>query len=148
MNQVTSQLARLTKLGCFVNGGREVSVASTKAFTAQAVTLVLVAAWFAERREDDPSIKEKREQLIKDLKELSSKMESTINKVHPLIKEIAETIKDTKNITVLGRDSYIPIAMEGALKLKEITYINSYGLGCKEIKHGSLALVEPDKGST
>src|SRR5690606_21865814 len=119
--------------------GPEIGVASTKAFTAQVTILTLIAFSLAQKRGTI-----KRTQLV----ELLSELEAIPEKVerallsNDQIKEISERFKDARNFLYLGRGFNFPVALEGALKLKEISYIHAEGYPAAEMKHGPIALID------
>lgn len=138
-NVVGSSIARETDAGVYTHAGTEIGVASTKAFTAQVTVLTLLALKLAkERGEID---QEFYEALISELLEIPGKVE-TILMGHPHIKDVAEKYKDAINALYLGRGYLFPVALEGALKLKEISYMHAEGYAAGEMKHGPIALVD------
>jgi len=138
-NVVGSSIARETDAGVYTHAGTEIGVASTKAFTAQVTVLTLLAFKLAkERGEID---QEFYEMLIGELLAIPEKLE-TILVSHPYIKTVADKYKDSVNALYLGRGYLFPVALEGALKLKEISYIHAEGYAAGEMKHGPIALVD------
>ncbi|MGQ7869822.1 glutamine--fructose-6-phosphate transaminase (isomerizing) [Sunxiuqinia sp. sy24] len=138
-NVVGSSIARETVAGVYTHAGTEIGVASTKAFTAQVTVLTLLAFKLAkERGEID---QEFYEMLITELLAIPEKLE-TVLVGHPYIKQVAEKYKDAENALYLGRGYLFPVALEGALKLKEISYIHAEGYAAGEMKHGPIALVD------
>ncbi len=138
-NVVGSTLARETDAGVFTHAGVEIGVASTKAFTAQVTVLTLIALKLAKEKgkiEDD-----EYELLVKELAEIPGK-ERQILKLNDSIRQIAEKYKDAVNALYLGRGYLFPVALEGALKLKEISYIHAEGYAAGEMKHGPIALID------
>ncbi len=134
-----SAIPRETHAGIYTHAGREVSVASTKAFTAQVAVLTMMALRFAKDREKISS--SQYERIVNDLHSIPSKVEE-IFKLDAQIKTLAEKFKDVKNFLYLGRGLGFPVALEGALKLKEISYIHAEGLPAAEMKHGPIALID------
>ncbi|MDR0968957.1 MAG: glutamine--fructose-6-phosphate transaminase (isomerizing) [Lentimicrobiaceae bacterium] len=140
-NVVGSSIARETHAGVYTHAGPEIGVASTKAFTAQVTVLTLLALRLAQLK---ASITKSR------FKELAIELESIPEKVKQLLKndeqiiKIAERFKDTRNAIYLGRGINFPIALEGALKLKEISYIHAEGYPAAEMKHGPIALIDEE----
>src|SRR5450432_285938 len=139
LNVVGSSIARISHAGAYTHAGPEIGVASTKAFTAQLVVLVMVALKVAYEK---GTVDQKRYMgLLKELQEIPEKaaviLQNTDN-----IKRIAEKYKDSNNALYLGRGYNFPIALEGALKLKEISYIHAEGYPAAEMKHGPIALVD------
>lgn len=138
-NVVGSSIARETDGGVYTHAGVEVGVASTKAFTAQVTVLTLLAMKLAKEKGQISS--GVYLDIIKELTEIPEKIESILVK-HPHIKEIAAKYKDSVNALYLGRGPLFPVALEGALKLKEISYIHAEGYAAGEMKHGPIALVD------
>lgn len=141
INVVDSLIAREVNCGVYCNAGREVAVASTKSFTAQVVCLSLIAIWFSELHKIGEY---RRIKIIKDLNQLSFDMENTIKDINMLVDEFAcEFLEnDYKNIFILGKKQDEAIAKEGALKIKEITYIHAEGSSATSLKHGPFALLD------
>ena len=138
-NVVGSSIARETHAGIYTHAGVEIGVASTKAFTAQVTVLTLLALSLA--REHSTISEERYYTIIDDLMNVPEKIE-TILISHPKIKAIAEKYKDCVNSLYLGRGYLFPVALEGALKLKEISYIHAEGYAAGEMKHGPIALID------
>lgn len=138
-NVVGSSIARETVAGVYTHAGTEIGVASTKAFTAQLTVLTLFAFKLAKERGNISQ--QTYELLIQEMLEIPNKVE-TILIGHPHIKEVAEKYKDTNDALYLGRGYLFPVALEGALKLKEISYIHAEGYAAGEMKHGPIALVD------
>lgn len=138
-NVVGSSIARETDAGVYTHAGTEIGVASTKAFTAQVTVLTLLAFKLAKERGEIGQ--ELYEQLIREMLEIPDKVE-TILLGHPHIKKVAEKYKDAINALYLGRGYLFPVALEGALKLKEISYMHAEGYAAGEMKHGPIALVD------
>jgi len=138
-NVVGSSVARETDGGVYTHAGVEIGVASTKAFTAQVTVLTLLAFKLAkEKGKISPGL---YLDLITELTEIPDKLKSILVK-HPHIKEVAAKYKDAINALYLGRGYLFPVALEGALKLKEISYIHAEGYAAGEMKHGPIALVD------
>ncbi len=137
VNVVGSSIARATDAGIYLHAGPEIGVASTKAFTAQVMVLTMLAIELGRRRHirSDQAIR-----YIKELSQIPDKI-STILKQSDHIKEIASANIDRDNWLFLGRGFNYPVALEGALKLKEISYIHAEGLPAAEMKHGPIALI-------
>ena len=144
INEVESEIARMTELGVFVNAGREVSVASTKAFICQAVALCLITSWFAEHKHPNKFILERIE-LLENLKVLWMKIQETLNEVKFEMEEAAKILNEKNYCAILGKGLCEPIAREAALKIKEVTYLHAEGYSSGEFKHGPLALLEENK---
>ena len=139
INSVGSSIARLTDAGSYIHAGQEIGVASTKAFTGQVTTLSLMAIELGYKRGTIP--KSYYLQLLKELERIPSKIEKILESTEK-IKYIATEIKDASNALYLGRGYNFPIALEGALKLKEISYIHAEGYPAAEMKHGPIALID------
>ena len=137
-NVATSSIVRESDFSFMLHAGTEVGVASTKAFTAQLVDLLLLAILLGRRNADNPS---KEQQIVEALHNLPNLIESVLGLDDAIASE-AERFIDKNHSLFLGRGSLFPIAMEGALKLKEISYIHAEGYAAGELKHGPLALVD------
>lgn len=140
-NVVGSSIPRNTDSGTYTHVGPEIGVASTKAFTAQVMVLSLMALTIARLKKNIE--KEKYVSLIQELAEIPQKMEETI-KANENIKNIAPIFTYAKNFIYLGRGFNYPVALEGALKLKEISYIHAEGYPAAEMKHGPIALIDTE----
>jgi len=138
-NVVGASIPRITHAGVYTHAGPEIGVASTKAFTAQVSALTLIAFYIAQQRGTIT-----RNTLIEYLTELNQVPElvEVALKSNERIKEIAERFKNASNCLFLGRGSSFPVALEGALKLKEISYIHAEGYPAAEMKHGPIALID------
>jgi glucosamine--fructose-6-phosphate aminotransferase (isomerizing) len=137
-NVVGSSIARESDAGVFIHAGPEIGVASTKAFTSQLTVLALLTILIA-RSKGMP--REKGIELVKELKRLPEKVQTILSESKK-IEELAQEFKDTKNFLYLGRGYNFPAALEGALKLKEISYIHAEGYPAAEMKHGPIALID------
>ena len=140
-NVVGSSIPRLSHGGAYTHAGPEIGVASTKAFTAQVTVLTLYALAMAKQRETLSSSRIK--QLMKEMEAIPKKVEQAL-KLNDKIYKIAELYKDAKNFLYLGRGYNFPVALEGALKLKEISYIHAEGYPAAEMKHGPIALIDEE----
>jgi len=138
-NVVGSSIARETDAGVYTHAGAEIGVASTKAFTAQVTVLTLFAFKLAKERGEIDAATLKM--FIKEMLEIPGKVETILLK-HPHIREVAAKYKDAVNALYLGRGYLFPVALEGALKLKEISYMHAEGYAAGEMKHGPIALVD------
>ncbi|MBU3820811.1 glutamine--fructose-6-phosphate transaminase (isomerizing) [Flavobacteriaceae bacterium XHP0103] len=138
-NVVGSSIARETHAGAYTHAGPEIGVASTKAFTTQITVLTLMALRLA-RAKGTISSSDFRHHLL-ELEMIPKKVEKAL-KAEASIKEIAYTYKDVSNFLYLGRGYNFPVALEGALKLKEISYIHAEGYPAAEMKHGPIALID------
>ncbi len=140
-NVVGSSIPRTTHAGSYTHAGPEIGVASTKAFTAQVTVLVLMALRVAHRK---GTISESRfRQLLQELSLIPGKVERVLQ-TNDLVKYIADIYKDSRNFLYLGRGYSFPVALEGALKLKEISYIHAEGYPAAEMKHGPIALIDDE----
>ena len=140
-NVVGSSIARVTDAGSFTHAGPEIGVASTKAFTAQLTILTLLALKLARRKGE---ITESYfHELINELDGIPDKVEEVL-KTNSQIEYIADIFKDSTNFLYLGRGYNFPVALEGALKLKEISYIHAEGYPAAEMKHGPIALIDEE----
>jgi glucosamine--fructose-6-phosphate aminotransferase (isomerizing) len=138
-NVVGSSIAREADAGAYTHAGPEIGVASTKAFTTQITVLTLIALRLA-RAKGTISSSDFRHHLL-ELELIPSKVEKAL-KSDAYVKTIAEIYKDVKNFLYLGRGYNFPVALEGALKLKEISYIHAEGYPAAEMKHGPIALID------
>lgn len=140
-NVVGSSIPRATHAGSYTHAGPEIGVASTKAFTAQVTVLTLMALQIAHKK---GSITETRfRELLNELEIIPNKIEEALRS-NEEIKKIAERYKDARNFLYLGRGYGFPVALEGALKLKEISYIHAEGYPAAEMKHGPIALIDEE----
>jgi len=139
-NVVGSTIARESMAGVYIHAGPEIGVASTKAFTSQLVVLSLITLLIARRK--NLSEEEGRE-VVEALESIPDKIEKIL-KLNADIEQLAEIFKDAKNFLYLGRGYQFPVALEGALKLKEISYIHAEGYPAAEMKHGPIALIDED----
>ncbi len=138
-NVVGSTIARETHAGAYTHAGPEIGVASTKAFTTQITVLTLLALKLAKERK---AISEDLfTSYLMELEEIPSKVEKALES-NPMVEIIAEAYKDSPNCLYLGRGYNFPVALEGALKLKEISYIHAEGYPAAEMKHGPIALID------
>ena len=137
-NVVGSTISKITDAGVYLHAGPEIGVASTKAFTSQVMTLALLTVDIA--RHKNMSFREGY-RIIKEMKLLPTLVNSILDN-SDVIKNIALKFKDSKNFLYLGRGFNFPVALEGALKLKEISYIHAEGYPAAEMKHGPIALID------
>ena len=138
-NVVGSSIARETQAGAYTHAGPEIGVASTKAFTTQITVLTLMALKLA--KEKGELSEEQFHQHLIELENIPAKVEKSLEG-NPLVEIIAEAYKDSENCLYLGRGYNFPVALEGALKLKEISYIHAEGYPAAEMKHGPIALID------
>ncbi|MCB0492149.1 MAG: glutamine--fructose-6-phosphate transaminase (isomerizing) [Cyclobacteriaceae bacterium] len=140
-NVVGSSIPRATHAGAYTHAGPEIGVASTKAFTAQLTVLYMIALIVAHKK--GSITEQKYQQLLVEMENLPGKVEKVLEH-DPQILKIAETFKDATNFLYLGRGYNFPVALEGALKLKEISYIHAEGYPAAEMKHGPIALIDEE----
>lgn len=140
-NVVGSSIARATHAGSYTHAGPEIGVASTKAFTAQVTLLTLMALALA--RKKGTISKSRYHEIITALELIPSQVEETLA-FEKLVKVIADRFTNAKNFLYLGRGYNFPVALEGALKLKEISYIHAEGYPAAEMKHGPIALIDEE----
>ncbi len=140
-NVVGSSIARATHAGSYTHAGPEIGVASTKAFTAQVTILTLLALRLAEKKGTIP--RSRFHQILNELDNIPKKVEEAL-KTNDKVIEIAEVFKNSPNALYLGRGYNFPVALEGALKLKEISYIHAEGYPAAEMKHGPIALIDQE----
>ena len=138
VNVVGSTIARESDGGIYVHAGPEIGVASTKAFTSQVIALLLFTLKLARLR--NLSMVDGKE-IIEELQKLPSKIQDVLDRA-PEVEKIAEDFKNSQNFLYLGRGYSFPTALEGALKLKEISYIHAEGYPAAEMKHGPIALID------
>lgn len=140
VNSVGSTIARETDAGVYIHAGPEIGVASTKAFTSQLTVLILIMLLIARKRNMSVVA---GQHILDELNSLPRKVKEILAQCH-VIEEIAEKYKTKSNFIYLGRGSNFPVALEGALKLKEISYIHAEGYPAAEMKHGPIALIDED----
>ena len=138
VNVVGSTIAAETDFGMYLHAGPEIGVASTKAFSSQVVALALFTLYLARRR--NMSVLEGR-RLVRALAGLPDRVEEVLQ-VDEHVRELARTYRDAPNFLYLGRGYQFPVALEGALKLKEVSYIHAEGYPAAEMKHGPIALID------
>jgi len=138
INVVGSSIARETHCGVYIHAGPEIGVASTKAFTAQVTIFNLIGILLAQKKNRDP---EMIQSIINDLDALPGLVQSVLDQGNDIL-PIAEDFMEVENFLYLGRGYQFPVALEGALKLKEISYIHAEGYPAAEMKHGPIALID------
>ena len=138
-NVVGSSIARETHTGIYTHAGPEIGVASTKAFTCQAVTMLIIATEIGYKLKK--ITKSKYSEIIDGVQNLSDNVKKILKKSNK-VEEIAKKYSKSKNFLYLGRGYNFPVALEGALKLKEISYIHAEGYPAAEMKHGPIALID------
>jgi glucosamine--fructose-6-phosphate aminotransferase (isomerizing) len=139
-NVVDSSIARFSDAGSYTHAGPEIGVASTKAFTAQLTILSLIALKLGKHNGNLSNAEFMR--LITELDNIPKKVEEVLKSTHDYVKEIAHDFVNSTNFLYLGRGFNFPAALEGALKLKEISYIHAEGYPAAEMKHGPIALID------
>jgi glucosamine--fructose-6-phosphate aminotransferase (isomerizing) len=139
VNVVGSSIARMSHAGAYTHAGPEIGVASTKAFTAQLAVLSMIALKIAQLKGTLSA--ERINTLLNELEAIPAKVESILANTEP-IKKIAQQYATARDFLYLGRGTNFPVALEGALKLKEISYIHAEGYPAAEMKHGPIALVD------
>jgi len=140
-NVVGSSIARTSHAGSYTHAGPEIGVASTKAFTAQLTVLSMICLIIAQKR--GTITDQAFHQMLVELETIPDKVEKVL-RLNDKIREIAFTFKDVSNFLYLGRGYNFPVALEGALKLKEISYIHAEGYPAAEMKHGPIALIDEE----
>lgn len=139
-NVVDSSIARITDAGSYTHAGPEIGVASTKAFTAQLTILTLIALKLGKHNGNLSN--QEFMKLITELELIPNKIQEVLDETHDKVKEISKNYVDATNFLYLGRGYNYPSALEGALKLKEISYIHAEGYPAAEMKHGPIALID------
>jgi glucosamine--fructose-6-phosphate aminotransferase (isomerizing) len=140
-NVVGSSIPRATHAGAYTHAGPEIGVASTKAFTAQLTVLSMIALIVAQKK--GTITEQKFHEMLVEMENIPAKVEKAL-KLDAQIQIIAKTFKDVTNFLYLGRGYNFPVALEGALKLKEISYIHAEGYPAAEMKHGPIALIDQE----
>ncbi len=139
VNVVDSLIAREVHCGCYLNAGREVAVASTKAYTSQVILLTMIATWFAQIKGEHEL---KRKRIVDDLRQLYLDIEKTIAICEEKIDAFVPLFDNRNSCFLLGKNRGESIAREGALKIKEISYIHAEGYSTSSLKHGPFALLD------
>jgi len=139
VNVVDSFIARETLCGVYLNAGREVAVASTKSFTNQCIILSLIAIWFSQNR---GTFLERRQKIINDIYQLPFQIRNILSQ-REVIENLSHRIYMSHSLFVLGKGYEEAVALEGALKIKEVTYIHAEGYSASALKHGPFGLIEP-----
>jgi glucosamine--fructose-6-phosphate aminotransferase (isomerizing) len=140
-NVVGSSISRITHAGSYTHAGPEIGVASTKAFTAQVTVLTLMTLSLAKKKETISESKFRT--MLSELEAIPSRVQRVLDQ-NSNIEYISEQYKNASNALYLGRGSSFPVALEGALKLKEISYIHAEGYPAAEMKHGPIALIDEE----
>jgi glutamine---fructose-6-phosphate transaminase (isomerizing) len=138
-NTVGSSISRETHCGVHINAGPEIGVASTKAYTSQFIALVMMAIQLSE---DRTSMTQRRNDIINDLKKLPGYIKELLNMDEELKQLASDVLYKEKSLLIMGRGMQNATCLEGALKIKEVSYMHSEGILAGELKHGPLALVD------
>jgi glucosamine--fructose-6-phosphate aminotransferase (isomerizing) len=139
VNVVGSTIAREADAGIYIHAGPEIGVASTKAFTSQLTALALITVMIARAK---GMARDRAVVLTRELEALPEKVTQILKTVEPSVRDVAEEFKNSNHFIYLGRGANFPVALEGALKLKEISYIHAEGYPAAEMKHGPIALID------
>lgn len=139
VNVVDSLIAREVNCGCYLNAGREFAVASTKSFTSQVIVLSLLAIWFSQQKEINSN---KRMAFISDLRKLSDDIKNVIQLTEHKCQQVANFLNDKTSCFVLGKGEMESYSLEGALKIKEISYLHAEGYSAVALKHGPFSLLD------
>lgn len=137
-NTVGSSICRESHCGVHINAGPEIGVASTKAYTSQFISLVMFALVMSE---DRISLRQRRLEIIEGLETLADQIRNVL-KLDDEVQELAKTLYQQKSLLIMGRGFNFATCLEGALKIKELTYMHSEGIMAGELKHGPLALID------
>ena len=140
-NVVGSTISRITDTGCYTHAGPEIGVASTKAFTTQITVISLIGLYLG--KANGTLSRSQYQEYVTELSSLPTKVEKILES-QPFIEEVATSFKTAQNCIYLGRGYNFPVALEGALKLKEISYIHAEGYPAAEMKHGPIALIDKE----
>ena len=140
-NVVGSTISRITDTGCYTHAGPEIGVASTKAFTTQITVISLIGLYLG--KANGTLSRSQYQEYVTELSALPIKVEKILES-QPFIEEVASSFKTAQNCIYLGRGYNFPVALEGALKLKEISYIHAEGYPAAEMKHGPIALIDKE----
>jgi glutamine---fructose-6-phosphate transaminase (isomerizing) len=141
VNVPDSMIAREVDCGCYLNAGREVGVASTKSFTSQVILLSMISIWFSQHKKINSGLRKK---YITNLRKLHQDIDDTIKICNKIIPKYVNIFKNKQHCFLLGKGKAEAIAKEGALKIKEISYIHAEGYSASSLKHGPFALLEKD----
>jgi len=139
VNTVGSTISRETHCGVHINAGPEIGVASTKAYTSQYIALIMMALQLSE---DRISLTERRNEIIAGLHALPQQIAAVLNQDKSLQQLAKETLQVSRSLLIMGRGFQYATCLEGALKIKEISYLHSEGILAGELKHGPLALID------
>lgn len=141
-NAIGSSIPRATQTGCYIHVGPEIGVASTKAFTGQVTVLTMLSLAIAKARGTIENLE--YEELVRELNDIPDKQKALLSSCNEKIHEISKIFTYARNFLYLGRGYNYPVALEGALKLKEISYIHAEGYPAAEMKHGPIALIDEE----
>jgi glucosamine--fructose-6-phosphate aminotransferase (isomerizing) len=137
INKTESLISKSTLVNIYLHAGRENAVASTKAFTSQILCLIILGLWFSNSRNEKVC-----QNIINNITNTPDLIQKTLDNNHSKCKELADKLNNVDSIYVLGKGLSYPVAMESALKIKEISYIHAEGFGGSAMKHGPLALID------
>jgi glutamine---fructose-6-phosphate transaminase (isomerizing) len=140
VNVIDSAIARMADAVFYTHAGPEIGVASTKCFTTQLANLLMLSLWIGRRR--GTLAPERCRELVEGLAQLPQQMQETLQGTRQLVANLAKRTRDARDVLFLGRGLSFPIALEGALKLKEISYVHAEGYAAGEMKHGPIALID------
>jgi len=141
VNVMGSAIARISDGELFTRAGPEIGVASTKCFTAQLAALLMLSIYLGKRRGTLPDAEAAK--LVEGMARVPSLMRDTLASTRQLVQNLARRYLDARDVLFLGRGTSFPVALEGALKLKEISYVHAEGYAAGEMKHGPIALIDP-----
>lgn len=139
VNTVGSSISRLTDCGVHLNAGAEIGVASTKVYTSQIVVMICIALYMSN---DSRAKQARRKEILEGLVELPSKIAECLKDLDDQMKALAERLKDSQSMLLLGRGYQFATALEASLKVKEVSYVHTEGIHAGELKHGPLALID------
>lgn len=144
VNTVSSLIARTVNCGVYVNCGREVAVPASKSFTCQVVTLILVAIFMSKLKDKSNHKTNNRIQLKNQLRMLPVVFGECTLSIQESCRQVAQTLSGAQSVFILAKGMTLPIAREGALKIKELVYIHAEAICAGEMKHGPIALINAD----
>ena len=144
VNVVGSSVAQRTTAGVYLHAGPEIAVASTKAFTSQIAALAMISCWLKQNRSNGRNGNSESADLAMSLLDLPAAVKKTL-KLRPEIKQLAKSLSGASQVLFFGRGVCYPLALEAALKLREVAYMNTIGLPIGELKHGSISAMDEDR---
>lgn len=144
VNVVGSSVAQRTTAGVYLHAGPEIAVASTKAFTSQIVALAMISCWLKQNRPNGRNGNNGSADLAASLLRLPQAVANTL-KLRPLVKKLAKSLSSASQVLFFGRGVCYPLALEAALKLREVAYLNTIGLPIGELKHGPISAMDKDR---